>query len=219
MARFLRTGHRGTTAVLLGITLLSSGCQFIGVSSAGRERCRKLSATAAHPIAAALAYGRCLPTTDRMLAIEAEAAARAAEAKRKALLACRARRQRIMALMASLWTAEQELAATKNAPFRPSLAPPAPIDERTEARYRLEDQQLDHQRREAALAAWEERVAAERVRWRDERARRIATAQERLDRGLLALKSLQPNLFTGPGSIEFDPVVARQVTTPCDTPG
>ncbi len=219
MASFRRIGHQGTLVVLLGLTLLSGGCQFPGVSEAGRERCRKLSAQASDPIAAALAYGRCLPTSDRELAIEAEAAARAVEAKRQALLACRVRRQKIMALMTSLRAAERELAAARTTPFLSSQPAPPPIDESTESRYRLEDQQLDRQRREAALAAWEERVAGERASWRSERSARIARAQERLERDRLALKGLQPDLFTGPESIEFNPAVARRATAACETSG
>jgi hypothetical protein len=219
MARFQRIGHHGTLVVLLGLTLLSGGCHFAGVSEAGRERCRKLSAQASDPIASALAYARCLPSSDRELAIEAEAAARAAEAKRQALLACGVRRQKILALMASLRASERELAAARNAPFLASLPPPPPIDESAESRYRLEDQQLDRQRRESALAAWEERVAGEKARWRNERSARIARAREHLDRDRLALKGLEPDLFTGTESIEFNPAVVRRATTACEASG
>ncbi|WP_216904831.1 hypothetical protein [Synechococcus sp. CCY 9618] len=204
--------------MLLGVTVLAGGCQFTGVSEGGRERCRQRGAGAGDPVRAALAYVRCLPTTDRSLAIE-NATSRAAAARQAALDACRSRQQRISALMASLREAEQELAAARNAPFRPSEAAPPPLDARREARYRQEDQQLDRERYEAAFDAWEQRVAGQRARWREERATRIESAQARLDRDFLALKTLQPDLFNAPESIEFDPEVARRVTNGCEGTG
>ena len=155
-----KRGHQGRAGrlllVLLGATLLG-GCQASGVSEAGRERCRQRGAAAGDPVTGALTYMRCLPTTDRSLAIE-KAAARKADARQAALEACRSRRERITSLMASLRQAEQELAAARNTSFRPSLPPPT-WDPGRESRYRLEDQQLDRERYEAALDAWERRVA------------------------------------------------------------
>jgi hypothetical protein len=201
---------------LLGATLLG-GCQASGVSEAGRERCRQRGAAAGDPVTGALTYMRCLPTTDRSLAIE-KAAARESEARRAALEACRSRRERITSLMASLRQAEQALAAARNTSFRPSLPPP-PWDPGRESRYRLEDQQLDRERYEAALDAWERRVAPERASWRAERAQRIDAAQSRLDRDYRSLRSLQPDLFTGAESIEFNPTVVRKVAADCASTG
>ncbi|KEF40720.1 MAG: hypothetical protein ER33_15540 [Cyanobium sp. CACIAM 14] len=218
MARFCRRGKPRLLPVLLGVTLLAGGCQPNGVSSAGRDRCRQRSEVAGDPFRAALTYWRCLPAVDRELAAE-RAAATAATAKRAAREACRQRQQKITALMVSLRKAEQELAAARDTPFRPSVPPPPPLDSRTESRYRPEDQQLDRERYEAALAAWEQRVAGQRALWRQERAARIETAQARLDREFQALKSLQPDLFTGPDSIEFDPAVVRRLSSGCDGTG
>ncbi len=218
MVRFRSTRRRRILLVLLGVTLLGSSCRSTGVSEAGRERCRQRSAAAGNPVTAALTYVRCLPSTDRSLAIES-AASREAAARRAALEACRSRRQKITTLMASLREAEQELAAARSTPFRPSVAPPEPLDDRRESRYRLEDQQLDRERYEAALDAWEQRVAGQKVRWQKDRVQRIARAQERLDKDFLALQTLQPDLFNGPGSIEFDPTVARRVAAGCDSTG
>jgi hypothetical protein len=218
MARSCPSGQQHILLVLVGVTLLAGGCQFTGVSAAGRERCRQRSEAAGNPVTAALAYVRCLPTVDRSLAIE-KAAAQAAAARRAALEACRVRQQRITALMASLRKAEQALAAARNTPFQPSVAPPPPLDSRRESRYRPEDQQLDRERYEAALDAWEQRVAGQRTLWRQQRAERIATAQERLDRDFRALKTLEPDLFNGPESIEFNPTVVQRVTADCGAPG
>jgi hypothetical protein len=209
--------QRPLLLVLLGVTLLG-GCQVPGVSDAGRERCRQQSAAAGDPITAGLTYLRCLPTTDRRLANEKAAAAAAAKrtaTRRAALEACRSRLERVTALMASLRKAEAELAAARSTPFRPSAPPPPPLDSSKESRYRLEDQQLDRERYEAALGAWEQRVAGERATWRQQRAQRIDAAQSRLDRDAQTLRSLQPDLFTGPASIEFNTAVAQRVMAPC----
>ena len=201
--------------VLLGLSLLASGCQGVGVSEAGRERCRRLSAAAGNPVTAALSYVRCLPDTDHSLALERAAMEKAAAARREALEACRRRQGRITTLMESLRSAEQELAAARNSPFRPSVAPPQPLDAGRESRYRPEDQRLDRERYEEALSAWEQQVAAERARWRQQRNARVAAAQDRLNRDAQALRDLQPDLFTGPARIEFNPVAVARQRTAC----
>ncbi len=203
--------------VLLGLTLLASGCQGVGVSEAGRERCRRLSAAAGNPVSAALSYLRCLPGTDQSLAMEREAMEKAAAARRQSLDTCRRRQRKITSLMESLRSAEQELAAARDSPFRPSVAPPPPLDAGRESRYRPEDQRLDRERYEEALGVWEQQVAAERVRWRQQRDARVAAAQDRLNREALALRDLQPDLFTGPESIEFNPVAVGRVRTGCSS--
>ena len=113
----------------------------------------------------------------------------------------------------------------QNLPFfrrgsaRPSVAHPTPIDAGRESRYRQEDQQLDRERYEAALGAWEERVASQRARWRQGRAQRVEVAQARLDRDYQALRALEPDLFNGPGSIEFDPMALQRVKAACTSTG
>ncbi|MDM7953179.1 MAG: hypothetical protein QUV07_08200 [Cyanobium sp. CZS 25K] len=214
----ISSGSRRLLTLLLSVTLLGSGCQLTGVSEAGRDRCRQLSAATGHPLRAALSYIRCLPSTDRRLAIE-RADEKEAAARRAALEACRSRQRRITSLMASLRDAEQELAAARNSPFRPSVPPPTPIDAGRESRYRQEDQQLDRERYEAALGAWEEQVASQRARWRQGRAQRVEVAQARLDRDYQALRALEPDLFTGPGSIEFDPMALQRVKAGCASTG
>ncbi len=225
MASPCRSRHRRLLPVLLSVTLLGGGCQFTGVSEAGRERCRSLGADAGHPLAAALSYVRCLPNSDATLAIEkaaakaAEKAEKAATARRAALVACRRRQGTITTLMASLRQAEQELAAARSTPFRPSVAPPQPLDAGKESRYRPEDQRLDRDRYEAALATWEQQVASQRFQWRQQRAERTEAAQRRLDRDAQALRQLQPDLFNGPASIEFDPTALQRVNAGCDSVG
>jgi hypothetical protein len=62
-------------------------------------------------------------------------------------------------------------------------------------------------------------VAGERANWREQRAQRIDAAQTRLDRDAQTLRSLQPDLFTGPASIEFNTTVMRRATAPCGSQG
>ncbi|MCP9858424.1 MULTISPECIES: hypothetical protein [unclassified Cyanobium] len=219
MASSRGSRHRRLLPVLLGVTLLSGGCQFTGVSEAGRERCRKLSAAAGNPPMAALSYVRCLPGSDSSLAAEKAADEQAAAARRAALESCRNRQRQINTLLASLRNAEQELAAARNSSFRPSEAPPDPLDAGKESRYRPEDQRLDRDRYEAALGAWEQQVAAQRAQWRQQRVERIAAAQGQLDRDAQALRRLQPDLFNAPASIEFDPTALRRVRADCDSAG
>ncbi len=206
--------HRRLLPVLLSVTLLVGGCQVTGVSEAGRDRCRRLSASAGNPFTAALSYVRCLPSSDSSLAAE-KAAETAAAARRAALQACRSRQGKITSLIESLRQAEQELAAARSSPFRPSMAPPQPLDAGKESRYRPEDQLLDQDRYEAALGAWEQQVASQRAQWRKQRGERIKAAQGRLDRDAQALKELQPDLFNSPTSIEFDPTAVRRVSAGC----
>lgn len=206
---------RPLLAALLGLTLLAGGCQGGGVSEAGRERCRRLSAGAGDPVRGTLSYLRCLPDSDRRLAMERAAMEQQAAARREALDACRRRQRRIATLMDSLRSAEQELAAARNSSFLPSVPPPRPLDAGRESRYRPEDQRLDRERYEQALGAWERQVAAERARWRQRRAAHVDTAQERLDRDAKALRALQPDLFTGPASIEFDPAAVARLRASC----
>lgn len=214
MARPSGTRLLRRSALLLSLIVASGGCQFSGVSEAGRERCRILSASAGDPFSAALRQLRCLPTTDRLLASE-RAEKKAAAARSAALQACRSRQRRITDLMASLRRSEQELAAARRSAFRPSLPPPAPPDAARESRYRLEDQQLDRERYEAALGAWEQQLAGEKERWRRQRAERLTTAQDRLNRDQQALRQLQPDLFQAPDSIEFAPAALARISAAC----
>ena len=222
MASSCGSRHRRLLPLLLSVTMLGGGCQFTGVSEAGRERCRQFSAAAGHPFTAALSYVRCLPSSDSNLAAERatrKAAERAAEARRADLEVCRRRQVTITTIMGSLLQAEQELAAARSSPFSPSVAPPQPLDAGKEARYRPEDQRLDQDRYEAELGAWEQQVASQRRQWRQQRAERIEAAQARLDRDARALRNLQPDLFTGPTSIEFDPTALRKLKTSCNSAG
>ena len=211
--------QRRLLPVLLSVTLLGGGCQTTGVSEAGQARCRNLSASAGNPFTAVLSYVRCLPGSDATLAAEKAAETAAAARRRAALQACRSRQGKITRLIGSLRQAEQELAAARSSPFRPSLAPPQPLDVGRESRYRPEDQRLDRDRYEAALGAWEEQVASQRAQWQQQRSERIDAAQARLNRDVRSLRELQPDLFNGPASIEFDPTALQRVSSGCDSTG
>ena len=79
---------------------------------------------------------------------------------------------------------------------------PRPVwDEEKEQRYSLEDQQLDRQRYEQELAAWQQRQEA----WREQQRQALSEAQGRLDRQTRLMHGRYPTLFTAPNSIELDP--------------
>ena len=134
---------------------------------------------------------------------------------RQAVEQCQRNRPRIQTLMANLRRDERELAAVKQDRYLPTAAPRKPFDEETESRFRPEDQELDRQRHEAAVAEWENLEASRRRQWQSAHRQRIDQAQAQLNRTARQLRELEPRLFTAPQSIEFAPVVARQVTR-CD---
>jgi exonuclease VII large subunit len=134
---------------------------------------------------------------------------------RQAVEQCQRNRPRIQSLMANLRREERDLAAVKQDRYVPTPAPRKPFDEETESRFRPEDQELDRQRHEAAVAEWESREASRRRQWQTAHRERIDRAQAQLNRTARQLRELEPSLFTAPQSIEFAPVVARRVTR-CD---
>jgi hypothetical protein len=208
---------------LLALLALLAGCAPAAppVSEQGKARCLQQRAGGPSGFARDQAYRRCLATIEAVLAEERRSAERlqAAAQQRQELIRqarqrCLDRREQITGLMSSLRRAEAELAAVKIEAYTPP-PPPPPWDEARESRYRQEDQELDRQRHEAALAAWQSRVAGRRAGWEAGRRQRQEQAQQRLDRTAAELRALAPDLFTGPSSIEFNPAVARQVRS-CD---
>ena len=134
---------------------------------------------------------------------------------RQAVEACQRLRPRIQTLMAKLRRDERDLAAVKKERYFSTAAPRKPFDEETESRFRPEDQELDRQRHEAAVAEWEGREASRRGQWHRAHQQRLDQAQLQLNRTARQLRELEPRLFTAPQSIEFSSTVARRVTR-CD---
>lgn len=112
---------------------------------------------------------------------------------------CRKRRQELQQDLAELRRAEAVLAEERAVPLSPLPAPPI-WDESAEQRYSKVDQQLDRQRYEQELAAWNQLRAGT-----EDQRLRLTQAQQRLDRQAQRLQKRYPGLFTGPTSIEVKP--------------
>lgn len=134
---------------------------------------------------------------------------------------CLRERPDLEARMVALRQAEGELARVKEETDR-ALPPPEPWDEALEARYRPEDREVDWQRHLQAMDAWRQKEGKRRAAWLEDHRQRLGLAQDRLDRLARELRIHRPDLFTGPGSIEFDPAVVgaiRQCGSGADAKG
>lgn len=112
--------------------------------------------------------------------------------------------------MVALRQAERQLARVKQDTYVP-LPHPERWDEAKESRYRLEDREADWQRHLQIHAEWQRREERRRNRWQADHNARLEIAQGRLDRLARQLHGQRPDLFTGPGSIEFNPEVADRI--------
>jgi hypothetical protein len=137
-------------------------------------------------------------------------AARAQADQQREQERCLRERPELEVAMAELRRAESWLAQVK-AETRVPLPPPPPWDEAAESRFRLEDRELDRQRDREARDEWRRREERDRIRWLAAHGERLREAQERLNRQARALRSRRADLFTGPGSIEFNPEVAARI--------
>jgi hypothetical protein len=150
--------------------------------------------------------GDASPTAARQR--QAEARARTERQRREER--CLRERPELEARMAALRRAERHLARAREDSYVP-LPPPAPWDEAAESRFRLEDREADRQRYLEERENWRRREESRRARWRADRQERLREAQGRLDQEAKALRSRRADLFTGPGSIEFNPRVEAQI--------
>lgn len=132
-------------------------------------------------------------------------------AQQRAQELCLQERPGLVAQMASLRRAELQLARVKEETYVP-LPAPDPWDEARESRFRQEDREADWQRHLQAQEAWQRREWNHRANWMANHQDRLLIAQERLDQEAQALRSRRPELFTAPGSIEFNPEVARRLS-------
>lgn len=123
---------------------------------------------------------------------------------------CLRQRPKLEAQMAALRRAEAQLARIKAESYVPTQAP-APWDATRESRYRLEDREADWQRHIAQREKWQREEIGRRANWQRSHEQRLALAQQRLNQQAGELRSQRPDLFTGPGSIEFNPEVAGQI--------
>ena len=123
---------------------------------------------------------------------------------------CRQRRQDLLEGLAELRRAEVALAEARLLSVPPLGAPPV-WDEAREQRYSQVDQELDRQRYEQELAAWQQRQADRYVLIARQRQQQEA-AQLRLDRQAQALQQRYSGLFSAPTSIEVKPQELERLT-------
>ena len=112
--------------------------------------------------------------------------------------------------MAELRRSEARLARVKEEAYAPQSSPPR-WNEDEESRFRLEDRESDWQRYLQARDDWTRRESGHRARWQADHARRWQEAQARLDQVVRSLRDQQPDLFTAPGSIEFNPLAVSRL--------
>lgn len=123
---------------------------------------------------------------------------------------CRQRRQDLLEGLAELRRAEVALAEARLLSVPPLGAAPV-WDEAREQRYSQVDQELDRQRYEQELAAWQQRQAERQPLIARQRQQQEA-AQLRLDRQAQALQQRYPGLFSAPTSIEVKPQELERLT-------
>lgn len=139
---------------------------------------------------------------------QAEAKARREQLRMEAV--CFRERPAFQAQMAALRGAERRLARVKEEPYVP-LPAPEPWDEATESRFRLEDREVDWQQHLRNQEAWRRREQDHRARWLADHQARLRQAQWQLDQRAQILRTRRADLFTGPGSIEFNPRVVVEI--------
>lgn len=112
--------------------------------------------------------------------------------------------------MAELRRSEARLARVKEEAYTPQSSPPR-WNEDEESRFRLEDRDADWQNYLQARDDWTRREGSQRARWQADHTNRWQEAQAHLDGLASELRRQHPDLFTAPGSIEFDPVAVRRL--------
>lgn len=196
----------------------------LGPPQPSARRATPAASRARSPIGGRLALGLSLALLawagqgcGRQQAPQAQQAPRPSQAEQlQSAHQCIRQRQDVETRLASLRRAEWELAQLRGA--SPPWSRPRPVwDEQLEQRYSPADQELDRQRYERELAAWEASEARARAEWRQRHALRLDAAQERLDRFAAGLRRDHPDLFTGPLSIEVNPPVLARLQR-CPTP-
>lgn len=123
---------------------------------------------------------------------------------------CLRERQVLESQIAELRRSEALLARVKEERYGPRSSPPR-WNEDQESRFRPEDRDADWQNYLKAREEWHRQEGGRQSRWQADHARRLDEAQVRLDRTARSLREQHPDLFTTPGSIEFNPAVVRRL--------
>lgn len=127
---------------------------------------------------------------------------------------CLRERAELDVQMADLRRSEARLARVKEEVYSPVFSPPR-WNEDEESRFRMEDREADWQRYLQAREDWTRKEGSHRARWQSDHTRRWQEAQARLDESARALRRQHPDLFSAPGSIEFNPRTVRRLRQ-CD---
>ncbi len=207
---------RRPSALAVLVMVMLAGCVGSTVSPAGQKRCRVEQERDANPLIRLLNERRCRATVDQRLALKAQRQRqeRADQVRRsqRETERCRQRAGAIALELRQLRQAEARLAAVRGEAYAPS-PPPAPFNEAAEARFRFEDQELDRQRHGERMAVWQAREDDRRRRWHADHASRLEVAQITLNQRAAAMRQQQPDLFSGPTSIELNGTVWRRLQT------
>jgi hypothetical protein len=123
---------------------------------------------------------------------------------------CLRERTVLEAKMAELRRSEAQLARVKKETYGPRSSPPR-WNEDQESRFRPEDRDADWQEYLQAREEWTRKEGTLRALWQADHARQLDDAQARLDQLTRSLREQQADLFTAPGSIEFNPDVVRRL--------
>jgi len=123
------------------------------------------------------------------------------------LVQCLRDQRQLVALVAGLEPQLQALATIKREAFVPP-AKPTPIDPELAERYTQEDRELDEQRYQSSLLAWEQ-LHAERYRlWLIDHTRRERTLELDVERQAKVLKQLNPAVVqrstSKPGTLQLN---------------
>ena len=210
--------RRAMSCAALMSTLLLAACSGADprVSDAGRARCQRRAHLEDLPLLRPLVYQHCLGTIEAKLAVERRDELRRRQEHERlldqAVARCRKKRAEVQVGLRDLRQAESDLAELRASGEPPLPPPPSRPNEATLQRYTREDAELDRQRFQDSLMAWQRRLA-QRQLLRQRRQSALDEAQLRLDKAALRLQKLQPDLLAE--GIELDPVVARRVLQ-CD---
>ncbi|WP_157665344.1 hypothetical protein [Cyanobium sp. NIES-981] len=108
---------------------------------------------------------------------------------------CQAGQAELVTAAAALSAAEAALAGLEQRRYSPLPRPPAP-DPAVLQRYSISDQELELERHQQALQAWEQEERGRRSRWREEQRQERQRLQARLQRQRQALSAANPAVLS-----------------------
>lgn len=130
------------------------------------------------------------PAEQEQQQLEQEAAERRLDAE---VERCQARREDLQTLADQLTESEAALERLAARRYSPAARPPGPDPQLLE-RLSMPDRELEQERHQQALQAWQEQERARRARWQSELERERRQVQARRNEQLQALAALNPAL-------------------------